>query len=81
MFEPSTRERLDALQQFFISRGMTDPQDAWRQAVAAVGKIIHSQATLMGYADAFGLIGVILVIATVSVALLKKGVATSGAAH
>ncbi|WP_076864310.1 DHA2 family efflux MFS transporter permease subunit [Bradyrhizobium mercantei] len=81
MFEPATRERLDALQQFFISRGMTDPQDAWRQAVVAVGKIIHSQATLMGYADAFGLIGVILVIATVSVALLKKGVAASGAAH
>jgi DHA2 family multidrug resistance protein len=81
MFEPATRQRLDALQQYFMSRGITDPQSAMHSAAVAVGKIIHSQATLMGYADAFGLIGVVLVVAVMSAAMLKKGIAAGGAVH
>jgi hypothetical protein len=46
------------------------------------GKIVRSQATLMGYADAFGLFGVVLVCAVISVALLKrKGIEAGGGAH
>jgi hypothetical protein len=35
----------------------------------------------MGYADAFGLLGAVLVCAIVSVSLLKKGAAAGGGAH
>jgi MFS transporter, DHA2 family, multidrug resistance protein len=81
IFEPATRQRLDELQQYFMTHGMADPQSAMHQAVVAVGKVIRAQATLMGYADAFGLIGVVLVVAVMLVALLKKGMAAGGAAH
>jgi DHA2 family multidrug resistance protein len=80
-FEPATRERLDTLQQYFMSHGTTDPESAMHRAVVAVGKIIRSQAMLMGYADAFALVGVVLVVAVISVALLKKGIAEGAAAH
>jgi hypothetical protein len=46
MFEPATRQRLDALQQYFMGRGITAPQSAMYSTVVAVGKIIRSQATL-----------------------------------
>jgi MFS transporter, DHA2 family, multidrug resistance protein len=81
IFEPATRARLDSLQQYFLAHGVTDPDSAMHRAIIAVGKVIRSQATLMAYADAFGLVGVVLVIAVVSVALLKKGVAAGGGAH
>jgi hypothetical protein len=35
----------------------------------------------MGYADAFGLLGAVLIIAILPVALLKKGTASGGGAH
>jgi DHA2 family multidrug resistance protein len=81
IFEPATRARLDSLQQYFLAHGVTDPDSAMHRAIIAVGKVIRSQSTLMAYADAFGLVGVVLVLAVVSVALLKKGVAAGGGAH
>jgi hypothetical protein len=45
-----------------------------------VGQTIHAQATIMGYADSFGLLGIVVLIAVLPVALLRKG-AASGAAH
>jgi MFS transporter, DHA2 family, multidrug resistance protein len=35
----------------------------------------------MGYSDCFGLLGVILICAVVSVAVLRKGAASGGGAH
>jgi MFS transporter, DHA2 family, multidrug resistance protein len=35
----------------------------------------------MGYADSFALIGVVLLAAVLSVAMLRKGAAVGGAAH
>jgi DHA2 family multidrug resistance protein len=51
------------------------------RAVIAVGQVIRAQATLMGYADCFGLLGVVAACAVVSVAVLKKGAATGAGAH
>lgn len=81
VFSPAARARLDALQKYFIDHGITDPDVAMHKAVIAVGKVVRSQATLMGYADSFALIGVVLVCAVGAVAVLKKGVAEGGAAH
>lgn len=79
--EPATQSRLALLQQYFITHGAPDPQAAMHRAVIAVGGVIRAQATLMGYADCFALLGVVLVGASLSVAALKKGAAAAGGAH
>lgn len=77
----ATQTRLETLQQYFLTHGLTDPAIAMHRAVTTVGRTIRAQATLMGYADCFFLLGVILVGSVVSVALLKKGASASGGAH
>jgi hypothetical protein len=47
----------------------------------AVGDIARAQATFMGYADCFGLQGVILLRAVDAVAMLKKGIVAAGGAR
>jgi MFS transporter, DHA2 family, multidrug resistance protein len=79
--QPATQARLASLQQYFLAHGISDPAAAMHSAVIAVGATIRAQATIMGYADCFGLLGAILVCAVVSVAVLKKGAASTGAAH
>jgi DHA2 family multidrug resistance protein len=51
------------------------------RAIVAVGQTIRAQATIMGYADCFALLGVVLIIAVLPVALLKKGAASGAGAH
>jgi MFS transporter, DHA2 family, multidrug resistance protein len=51
------------------------------RAIIAVGRTIRAQATIMGYADSFAFIGIVLLTAVVAVALLRKGAVTGGAAH
>jgi DHA2 family multidrug resistance protein len=79
--EPATQTRLASLQQYFMTHGMPDPAAAMHSAVIAVGQTIRAQATLMGYADCFGLLGAVLVCAIVSVALLRKGGTAAEGAH
>jgi DHA2 family multidrug resistance protein len=81
LLEPATRSRLADLQQYFMSHGFPDPAGALHRAIIAVGDTIHAQATIMGYADCFALLGAILIIAVLPVALLKKGTGSGGAAH
>ena len=50
-------------------------------AMIAVGATIRAQATLMGYADCFGLLGAVLVCSVASVFMLRKGAAATGGAH
>ena len=79
--QPATQARLESLQQYFMTHGLPDPGAAAHRAMIAIGEIIRAQATVMGYSDCFGLLGVILVCAAVSVAFLKKGTAAAGGAH
>ena len=81
LLQPATRDRLADLQQYFMSHGFPDPAGALHRAVIAVGDIIRTEATIMGYADCFALLGVVLILAILPVALLRKGAASSGAAH
>lgn len=78
---PATQQRLGALQQYFLSHGVPDAAGAMHRAIVAVGQIIRAQATYMGYADSFALLGVVLLGAALSVALLRKGGAGGAAAH
>ncbi len=79
--EPATQTRLASMQHYFMAHGLPDPADAMHRAIISVGDTIREQATLMGYADSFGLLGAALVLAIVSVAVLKKGASASGGAH
>jgi len=79
--QPATQQRLASMQQYFMAHGMADPAAAMHQAVIAVGRTIHAQAMLMGYADCFGLLGVSLLGAVCFVALLRKGSAGAAGAH
>ena len=54
---------------------------AMHRAIIAVGQTIRAQPTIMGYADSFALIGIVLLAAIVAVALLRKGAAAGGAPH
>jgi MFS transporter, DHA2 family, multidrug resistance protein len=81
LFDPATRDRLADLQRYFMAHGYPDPAGAMHRAIIAVGQTIRAQATIMGYADAFALIGAVLVIAVFTVALLRKGTSSAGAAH
>ncbi|HEY1931705.1 MAG TPA: DHA2 family efflux MFS transporter permease subunit [Acetobacteraceae bacterium] len=81
LLQPATQSRLASLQAYFMAHGVADPAGALHRAVIALGGAIRAQATLMGYADCFGLLGTVLLCATLAVALLRKGDAAAGGAH
>ena len=80
LVDPATRDRLSDLQRYFMAHGYPDPAGAMHRAIIALGQTIRAQATIMGYADAFALIGTVLLVAVVAVSILRKG-AAGGAAH
>jgi DHA2 family multidrug resistance protein len=79
--QPATQKRLAGLQQFFMVHGTPDPAGATHRAMVAIGETIRAQATYMGYADCFGLLGVGLLCALVATIMLKKGTTAAGGAH
>jgi DHA2 family multidrug resistance protein len=81
LMQPATRNQLASRQQYFLGHGYPDSMGAMHRAIIAMGRDIHSQATLLGYADCFGLVGVMLAIAALSVTMLKRGSAIGGGAH
>jgi MFS transporter, DHA2 family, multidrug resistance protein len=81
LLEPATRDRLAELQQHFMADGLPSAAEAWHRAVIAVGETIREQATIMGYADCFALLGVVLLAAILPVVLMGKGSASTGGAH
>lgn len=81
MLQPATTTRLAALQRYFQAHGVPDPAAAAHQAVIAVGQTIRAQATIMGYADCFALLGTVLLGAVLCVALLRGGSAGAAGAH
>jgi DHA2 family multidrug resistance protein len=81
LYDPATQTRLAALQHFFLANGSVDPASAMARAANVIGDSIKAQATVMGYADCFGLLGAILVGSVASVALLKRGQDAAGGAH
>jgi MFS transporter, DHA2 family, multidrug resistance protein len=81
LLDPATRSRLTELQHYFMAHGAPDPVGGMHRAIIAVGQTIRAQATIMGYADSFALIGVVLLMAVVAVAMLKKGTSVGGAAR
>jgi DHA2 family multidrug resistance protein len=76
LFNPLTRERLDALSGSFVAHGF-DPVSAARMALGALDATVRKQALLEAYGDCFFLIGSTLVLA-VAAAVFCKRVAPAG---
>ena len=81
LMQPATQARIASMQQYFLTRGMADPAAATHQAIITIGTSIRAQATIMGYADCFGLLGACLILGAALVPLLKKGNGSAGGAH
>jgi DHA2 family multidrug resistance protein len=83
VYDAATQTRLAALQHYFMLNGSGNLGDAMSRAVQAVGTAIKEQATIMGYADCFGLLGAVMAVAACSMALLKRtsGDGGGGGAH
>jgi len=81
LYDPSTQTRLAMLQHYFMLNGSASPAAAMARAVNVLSVTIRAQATVMGYADCFGLLGVIMVGSVATVALLKRGASGGGGAH
>ncbi|HUA77882.1 MAG TPA: DHA2 family efflux MFS transporter permease subunit [Acetobacteraceae bacterium] len=79
--QPATETQLRFLQHYFMAHGTPDPSGAMHRAMIAIGQTIRAQATYMGYADCFGLLGAVLLAALLAVAMLRKGAASGAGAH
>jgi MFS transporter, DHA2 family, multidrug resistance protein len=78
------RTRIAQMTDYFMAHGMPDPSSARQQAIIAIGKTVKRQALVMGYGDAFAVIGAMLVIAALAVFLtrkVKRAAGGAGAAH
>ena len=79
---PLTRERLTEMQHNLMAHGITDPAVAMAKAQALLGLTIKKQAVIMGYGDAFGVLGVAVGAGALCMLFLKKpGGAGSAPAH
>jgi DHA2 family multidrug resistance protein len=77
----ATRDRIERLTQYFLSHGVSDTLAAQQKAIIAIGKTVHQQALIMAFSDAFGAIGVVLLLAAVAVLFARRvrpGAATGG---
>jgi len=78
VYRPEVRDRITSLMGYFRARGVSDPATAQHQAIIAIGQIVKREALVMGFADTFAVVGVMLAIAAVCLLLARK--ATAGAA-
>jgi DHA2 family multidrug resistance protein len=81
LFRDSVRQRLDDLTTYFMSHGVSDPAMAHSKAIVALGNIVHTQATIMAYADAFAVLGVLLLLAAGLLLFTRRAAASHAAAH
>jgi DHA2 family multidrug resistance protein len=71
-FSGAVRQRIADLSQYFLAHGISDPGLATHKAIVAIGLVTRRQASIMGYADTFFLLGAALVLALLATACLKK---------
>lgn len=68
---PTALEMLKQMQAYFLERATTDADLAYRKAQVLLGQIVEKQALIMGYSDAFFVMGILLLIAIVAVAFTR----------
>jgi len=76
------RARLAQMTNYFLAHGVSDAAAAKQQAVIALGNAVKRQALVMGFSDAFAVIGIVLVVAAIIVLLTRRPKGAAGtAAH
>jgi MFS transporter, DHA2 family, multidrug resistance protein len=74
------RDRIAGMTDYFMAHGMTDPAGARHQAIVALGHAVKQQALVLGFSDAFAVIGIVLALAGITLLLTgkPKGAPASG---
>jgi MFS transporter, DHA2 family, multidrug resistance protein len=80
LFDAATRERLAALQRYFMGNGTADAATAWHDAVVAVGRSVRAQAYFLAYSDTFFIMGCALLLAVVAAVLMARNAGGGGGA-
>ena len=77
------RARIEQTTNFFLAHGVSDPATAHQQAIIALGNAVKRQALVMGFSDAFAVVGVVLVLSGTAILLTgkPKGGAAAGGGH
>jgi DHA2 family multidrug resistance protein len=81
LLDAATRDRLQALQSYFMSTGISDPATAWHEAVVQIGRTVQAQSYLLAYSDAFYLMGAALLLAFLTAFALRKSSGGGAGAH
>jgi MFS transporter, DHA2 family, multidrug resistance protein len=81
LYSETVRERIATMTGYFQSRGISDVAAAHEQAVIALGNAVRRQALIMGFSDAFAVLGVMLILAAGFIMLTRKGQASGAGAH
>ncbi len=79
LLDAATRQRIAALQQYFLSSGDSDSGTAWHDAVVQIGRTVRAQSYLLAYSDAFYLMGVALLLAMATTLAMRKSMGGGGA--
>ncbi len=72
--------RIEQMTNFFLAHGVSDPATAHRQAIIALGNAVKRQALVMGFSDAFAVVGVVLVLSGIAILLTGKPKGSAAAA-
>jgi MFS transporter, DHA2 family, multidrug resistance protein len=81
LFRDSVRERLADLTSYFLAHGVSDAAAARHKAIIAVGNIVRKQALIMGYADTFAALALLLVVAAASLLFTRRAGSSGATAH
>jgi DHA2 family multidrug resistance protein len=80
-YSVTVREYLAGLQHYFEAHGVPDPAKAEHQAIVALGDQVARQALVMAFSDTFYVLGVVMLLATLSVLLTRGGAGGAAPAH
>ncbi|MFC3692604.1 DHA2 family efflux MFS transporter permease subunit [Chenggangzhangella methanolivorans] len=76
------RQRIDQLSAYFMSHGDSDHAAATGKAIVTIGQIVRKQALILGFGDAFAVVGALLALAAISVLFARRpSAAKPGQAH
>jgi MFS transporter, DHA2 family, multidrug resistance protein len=83
VYRDEVRQRISEMTGYFMSHGISDATSAQHQAIVALGNVVKRQALVMGFSDAFAIIGIMLGIAAMLLLFAQKGLVGAGgsAAH
>jgi DHA2 family multidrug resistance protein len=74
----AVRDRIEQMTSYFMAHGVSDHAAATAKAIVALGAAVKRQALIMGFSDAFAVIGVLLAIAAISLLFASKPRVSAG---